>query len=63
LTLSTQAKLAVIPMQDVLELDGTHRMNTPGTLESNWIWRFGWQQLTPHLKQQFAQAIQQSGRS
>jgi len=62
LTLNTQAYLAIIPMQDILALDGTHRMNTPGTLEKNWIWRFGWPQLTSELKAQFAQAIHQSGR-
>jgi len=39
------ACLAVIPMQDILELDGSHRMNTPGTTEGNWRWRFQWQQV------------------
>ena len=40
------AHLAVIPMQDVLELDSGHRMNTPGTVEGNWLWRFQWDQVT-----------------
>jgi 4-alpha-glucanotransferase len=35
------ANLAVFPLQDVLGLDSTHRMNTPGTLGGrNWTWRF-----------------------
>ncbi len=32
--------LAVIPMQDVLGLDGSARMNRPGQAEGNWAWRF-----------------------
>ena len=34
------SKLCVIQMQDYLELDGSSRMNFPGTLSSdNWTWR------------------------
>lgn len=40
------ANLAVLPMQDVLELGTEHRMNTPGTTTGNWTWRFHWDQLT-----------------
>ncbi|HEX7510428.1 MAG TPA: 4-alpha-glucanotransferase [Chitinivibrionales bacterium] len=32
--------LCIIPLQDVFELDARHRMNTPGTREGNWQWRF-----------------------
>jgi 4-alpha-glucanotransferase len=40
------ANLAVFPLQDVLGLDGSHRMNLPGTLGgSNWTWRFEWSML------------------
>jgi 4-alpha-glucanotransferase len=45
LALSTKAKLAIIPMQDILGLDSQHRMNVPGTVEGNWQWRFAWAQL------------------
>jgi 4-alpha-glucanotransferase len=37
--LSSHADLAVLPMQDVLGLDGSARMNVPGTTEGNWTWR------------------------
>ncbi len=30
---------AMIPMQDVLHLDGTARMNLPGSTGGNWAWR------------------------
>ncbi len=33
------ARLALCQFQDVLGLDGTHRMNTPGTMGC-WSWRF-----------------------
>ena len=33
------AELAIVPMQDLLELDGKARMNTPSTLGGNWQWR------------------------
>jgi hypothetical protein len=39
------ASLCVIPMQDVLGLDSTHRMNAPGLGEGSWEWRFNWQQV------------------
>ncbi|MEN9460701.1 MAG: hypothetical protein RIS84_721 [Pseudomonadota bacterium] len=46
------AKLVMIPMQDILSLDGSHRMNLPGTVKGNWEWRFSWSQLLPeHVEQ------------
>ncbi len=33
------SKLAVLPMQDVLELDEKARMNTPSSGDKNWGWR------------------------
>jgi 4-alpha-glucanotransferase len=36
------ATTAIVPFQDVLELNGAHRMNVPGTVEGNWTWRFDW---------------------
>ena len=43
---SSVANLAIVPMQDILELGSEDRMNTPGTTEGNWKWRFSWEQLT-----------------
>ena len=36
------ANTAVFPMQDVLGLPGSHRMNRPGSTVGNWAWRFDW---------------------
>ncbi len=40
--LASPARWAMMPFQDLLELDEQHRMNTPGTTEGNWRWRFDW---------------------
>lgn len=37
--LASVCALAVLPLQDCLGLDGSARMNTPGTVEGNWGWR------------------------
>lgn len=50
--LASVAKLAIIPLQDVLSLDGQHRMNTPGTEAGNWHWRFQWEQVPENISQQ-----------
>lgn len=40
LAMSSVAKLAVFPLQDVLGLGTEARMNRPGTARGNWEWRF-----------------------
>ena len=45
--LGSRADLSVVPMQDLLGLDGAHRMNRPGVPSGNWRWRFQWEQLDP----------------
>jgi len=39
LALASPAELAVVPLQDLLELGDEARFNTPGTLGANWSWR------------------------
>ena len=40
--LGSVSRIAVLPLQDILGLDGSHRMNTPGTTQGNWSWKFQW---------------------
>lgn len=40
------ADLAVFPLQDILGLDSSARMNFPGRGSDNWAWRFNWDQVT-----------------
>lgn len=63
MAMTSKANLAIIPMQDILALDGTHRMNTPGTSTGNWHWRFNWQQLTQARKQWFKELLARTGRN
>lgn len=39
---SSVARIAIIPLQDLLALDSSGRMNFPGKPEGNWGWRFRW---------------------
>ena len=39
MALRSKARLAVLPIQDVLALDNAGRMNVPGTCEGNWQFR------------------------
>ena len=48
--LQSVSRIAILPMQDILALDGSHRMNTPGTTSGNWRWRFNWEWVPPDLK-------------
>jgi 4-alpha-glucanotransferase len=41
------ADLAIVPMQDVLGLDGAHRLNCPGEASGCWEWRLSWSQVEP----------------
>ncbi len=40
LALSSTARYAIYPMQDLLGYGGDCRMNTPGVAAGNWAWRF-----------------------
>ena len=50
--MASVANTCIIPFQDVLGLNGEHRMNTPGTVEGNWRWRFEWEWLTEEMGEQ-----------
>ncbi|UQZ88396.1 4-alpha-glucanotransferase [Deltaproteobacteria bacterium Smac51] len=57
------AGLAVVTMQDLLNLDEKSRMNTPGTAEGNWGWRLtGDEQLSDELAAKIAGLNDLSGR-
>lgn len=47
LAMSSVADTTIAPMQDILGLDGSARMNTPGRAVGNWGWRFRSEDLDP----------------
>jgi 4-alpha-glucanotransferase len=55
--MASPANTAIVPWQDFLGLDGTHRMNTPGTTEGNWHWRFEWEQVPQDLAKNIHQLL------
>jgi 4-alpha-glucanotransferase len=57
------ADLAMFPLQDVLGLDGAHRMNTPGSVGgSNWTWRCEDKLLDSDAARRLGQMTAASGR-
>ena len=48
LAMASTSQLCIIPMQDILGLDGSARMNIPGTAHGNWQWRASTEQCKPY---------------
>ena len=61
--LQSPAQMAIVPLQDFLGLDNSARMNTPGTIVDNWLWRYDRQQLDPTLAQRIAALVDQHQRN
>lgn len=57
------ANMVIFPFQDVLGLDGAHRMNTPGVPQGCWQWRFEWSQVEPEPGQRLAALTRAHGRN
>jgi 4-alpha-glucanotransferase len=62
LAYASPARLAVVPLQDVLGLGNEARMNLPGTGEGNWSWRFETGALTDELARNLRNATTAAGR-
>ncbi len=60
--LHSRAELAMLTLQDVLHLGSAARMNTPGTDNGNWTWRFDWDDLPEDLASHLLEQLQQSHR-
>lgn len=45
------ARTAILPLQDILGLDETARMNTPASASGNWGWRLQPEQFSPEAEQ------------
>ena len=56
------ADTAITPLQDLLGLGSEARMNTPGSAEGNWAWRFRADALTPELRRWLAEITAVFGR-
>lgn len=52
---NSNANTVVIPLQDLLELNSSARMNIPGTVGTNWKWRSRKEHFTPELAARLAE--------
>lgn len=57
------AKTAIVPMQDLLGLDETARMNTPGSVDDNWQWQMLPDAITSELKEKMKKQMEVFGRA
>ena len=57
------ARLAMVPMQDLLGLGSAARMNAPGTTQGNWRWRFSWDQVPWDLAARLRHLVRLYGRT
>lgn len=62
MALNSPAELALVPMQDVLNLGSEARMNRPGEAEHNWTWRMPAEALSSTLADKLKQLAQKAGR-
>lgn len=59
---SSVSKIAIVPIQDLLELGSQARMNTPGLAEGNWRWRLAEQRTLNRALDRLAEFVQLYGR-
>lgn len=57
LAYQSKAATAIVPLQDVLGLGAPARMNTPGTVGGNWLWRSSTCTLTGELASRLAALV------
>lgn len=62
MAMSSVAKLAVIPAQDILGLSETARMNRPANKKGNWLWRLKSNQLNQKIADKVKQLTHTYGR-
>jgi 4-alpha-glucanotransferase len=60
--LASRARLAIVPVQDLLGLGSEARLNTPGRATGNWSWRLRRGQLSEALAQRLRAATAAAGR-
>lgn len=62
LAYASVARLAVVPMQDLLGLGAEARMNRPAAARGNWTWRLEERRLTPALVRRLRELAEDFGR-
>ena len=63
LAMMSAAKICIVPVQDWLGLGNETRMNTPGTVETNWSWRLLPGQIPEELTEEMLTITKRYGRA
>lgn len=63
LAFESRASLAIVPLQDLLNLGSEHRMNLPGSASSNWSWRYQAADLNEELSSALRDLTETTGRA
>ncbi len=63
IAMASVANLAIVPLQDILSLPSTSRMNVPGTPTGNWQWRFKSADLTEDIILRLKNSSRQNNRN
>jgi 4-alpha-glucanotransferase len=61
--LASVANMAIVPLQDLLGLDSSARMNLPASEEGNWGWRFTRDALTEEIGRRLKEMTELYGRA
>jgi 4-alpha-glucanotransferase len=62
LAFASVADTVILPLQDILGLGSTARMNIPGDASGHWGWRFEFSQVTPEVRSKLAELTFVYGR-
>ena len=62
LAMAAVARFAIIPLQDVLNLDSEARMNRPSTVGGNWVWRYRVEVLNDWVSTRLRELVDLYGR-
>ncbi len=59
---STLSYWTIIQLQDILCLGAEARMNRPGTVEDNWVWRFSDEMITEDVVEKLRELVEKYKR-
>ncbi len=62
MAMASNANICILPVQDVLGLDNTARMNQPSTVKTNWRWRMNTDMLTKEAQKELLEVTRRYGR-
>jgi len=62
MAMASTANICILPLQDVLGLDNSARMNQPSTVKTNWRWRMNGEMLTKEAQKELLELTRRYGR-